>query len=158
MLGDALHTQRFPLPSRVWWAVGHGHLSSHAALLLLCTGGADPASLHPPEMSCFLLDSSRDNKFLAIAMNFSAQDRFTVFDLSYFPQFFVFSSALTSICTFGGFPAFMPYIKVEITLEMNSHDLPGELPIFHDQINWRWWLWLPFAGTWLGLLLDVSIN
>lgn len=96
---------------------------------------ADPASLHPPELSFFLLDSSRENKFLAFAMNLSARERFIPFDLSYFPQFFVFSSALTSTCTFGGFPAFSPYIKVEITLEMNSHSLPCKLQIFHDQIN-----------------------
>ena len=82
---------------------------------------ADPALLHPPEISFFLLDSSGDNKFLAFAMNLSARDRFIPFDLSYFPQFFVFSSALTSICTFT------PYIKVEITFEMNSHSLPCKL-------------------------------
>lgn len=96
---------------------------------------ADPALLHPPDISFFLPDSSRDNEFPAFAMNLSARDRFIPLDLSYFPQFFVFSSALTSICTFGGSPAFAPYIKVEITLEMNSHSLPCKLHIFHDQIN-----------------------
>jgi len=97
---------------------------------------AHPALLHPPEISFFLLDSSRHNKFLAFAMNLGAQDRFIMFDLSYFLQFFVCSSALTSICTVGGFPAFTPYImKVEITLEMNSHSLPCKLQIFHDRIN-----------------------
>lgn len=109
--------------------------------MLLCSSSpkaamaADPALLHPPEISFFLLDSSGDNKFLAFAMNLSAWDRFIPFDLSQFPQFFVFSSTLTSICTFDGFPSFTPYIKVKITFEMNSHSLPCKLQIFHDQVN-----------------------
>lgn len=113
--------------------------TSPHVLLYSCSAkaavAADPALLHPPEISFFLLDSSSDNKFLAFAMNLGAGDRFIPFDLSYFPQFFVFSSALTSICTFGGFPAFMLYIKVEITLELNSHSSPCKLQIFHDQID-----------------------